>query len=313
MLKKSMILALLASLAVVISGCTETGQFKPAFSAGDVETYRVVQETTKEVSFEQPSLNKSKLDTTKSVVEVVFEQKAVDVAQDGGAVFDITIEELKLYSKGQQGVNHDYDSSRDADKNSPLSRLIGQSYKIRIAPDGKASVVDASAIRSAGSSREARALTTDEAIEKRHSIMAMPKDGEAVIAQGKGWTTLGSTPKGALQPKAFEKSYSLDAISDTPAGKIALVKMKAAETNQRVEGFDANSGGLGVMANIFDSVSNYNGSLKYNLTTGKIVSYEEKLVSEHTAAEEPRGGDSSKGPDVLTMRFINSYSITAVK
>ena len=311
MMRKTALSLVLALCAIIISGCGQA-EFKPTFAVGEADTYRVVQETTKEVSFEQPSLNKSKLDTTKSVVEIVFEQATTDVAEDGTATFDITVKELKLYSKGQQGVNMDYDSTTEAAKNAPLSKLIGESYKIRIDSMGKAAVVDATGIRAAGSSREARALMSDEAIEKRHTIVAMPQEGDAVIARGKSWTTLGATPKGALQPKAFEKVYSVESIQDSPAGKIADIKMQAIETNKRVGGFDSASGGLGVMANIFDSASDFAGELKYNTTTGKVVSYSERLVSEHIAAEEPRGGDAGKGPDVLTMRFINSYSIEVV-
>lgn len=312
MLKRKIFVIIAAVVfAVALGGCT-TANFSPVYSVGDVETYKVMQETTKEVGFEQPSLNKSKLDTTQSTVEMVFDQEPVEVADNGDAVFNIHIKAIKLYSKGQKGVNIDYDSSREADKTHEISKLLGKSYKIKITADGKASLVDASEASSVSSAREVKALVSSEAIENRHSIMATPQEGEAVIAKNKSWVNLGSTPKGALQPKAFEKTFTLSEIKDAPEGKIAVIDMSAIETNKKVEGFDS-TGGLGVMANIFDSTSDYSGKLEYNITTGKIVSYSENLVSEHIAAEEPRGGDASKGPDVLTMRFISAYSIEEVK
>ncbi len=298
--------------AIVIAGC-EKSHLKPVYNAGDVTSCKVVQETTKEVSFEQPSLNKSKVDTTQSIVEISFDQKVSGVNEDGSAAFDVTITAVKLYSKGQKGVNIDFDSTREADKADQMNSIVGASYKISIAADGKATVVDSAAVNAAAKSREAKSLVSAEAIEKRHTITAMPDEGAAALAKNKSWTKLGATPKGALQPKAFEKVYSLDKMEQTPDGKIAIVKMNAVETNKPIEGFDAGSGGLGVMANIFDSSSTFTGQLDYNVTTGKIESYKETLLSEHVAAEEPRGGDAGKGPDVLTMRFINSYSFEVVK
>jgi hypothetical protein len=310
MLKKKMILLSLCScLILTLVGCQEKTSFNPVYSVGEVDTYKVVQETVKEVSFEQPSLNKSKLDTTQSTIEMTFDQEAVSVDPDSSAVFDITVKAVKLYSKGQKGVNIDFDSTREADKNNALNKLIGKSYRIRISADGEASAVETGAVKAAATSREGKALVSNEAIEQRHSIVAMPKDETAVIAKNQTWTTLGSTPKGALQPKAFEKVYKVESIKDTEKGKVANVRMEAVETNKKVEGFDAGGGGLGVMANIFDSTADYTGELQYNTTTGELVGYSETLVSEHIAAEEPKGGDSSKGPDVLTMRFISKYSI----
>jgi hypothetical protein len=312
MLKRAMVLAAVGmGLILTVGGCQQA-DFDPVYNAGDVATYKVMQETVKEVSFEQPSLNKSKLDTTKSTVEMTFDQSVKEVQEDGSAVFDITVKALKIYSKGQKGVNLDYDSAKEANKNDGLTKLIGKSYTIKIAADGKASLVDSSAIKSSATTREAKALISEDAIEQRHSIIPMPEDGSAVIAKNKTWTTLGSTPKGALQPKAFEKIYKVDGIKDTANGKVAVVDMNGVETNKKVEGFDASSGGLGVMANIFDSSADYTGQMKYNITTGKLVSYNETLTSEHVAAEEPKGGDPSKGPDVLTMRFISKYSIESV-
>ncbi|MFI4911745.1 MAG: hypothetical protein ACIAQZ_08780 [Sedimentisphaeraceae bacterium JB056] len=313
MLKRTSILTVaFACFILAITGCQQA-DFAPVYNVGDVDSYKVTRETVKEVSFEQPSLNKSKLDTTKSVVEMTFDQKVDNVNEDGSVVLDITIKGIKLYSKGQKGVNNDFDSTRDADKKDALNKLIGKSYKIKMDVDGKATVADVSGIKSSATSREAKALISSDAIEMRHSIIPMPEEGPAVIAKNKSWMTLGATPKGALQPKAFEKEYKVESIKDTAEGSVADVKMTAIETNKTVEGFDASSGGLGVMANIFDSTSNYTGDMKYNITTGKLVSYSENLTTEHVAAEEPKGGDPSKGPDVLTMRFISKYSIESVK
>lgn len=313
MLKKMTYLSAAAFFAVILlGGCKTASSFEPVYAVGDVQTYKVAQETTKEVSFEQPSINQSKLDTTQSIVEVVFDQKATDAAEDGSAVFDITIKDVKLFSKGQTGVNIDYDSTREEDKDHQLSRLLGKSYKIKIADNGKASVVDASAVRAAATSREARAIVSDDSIVKRHTIKAMPQEGKAKIGRSQSWTTVGTTPEGALQPMAFEKHYSFKDYKNTDDGKIAVVEMLGIETNKPVEGFNA-AGGLGVMAGIFDSSASYTGKLKYNTTTNRLVSYNEELISEHVAAEHPRGGDPDAGPDVLTMRFISIYTIEEVK
>ena len=312
MLKKMIFMMTAIAISALLFGGCKSADFAPHCSVGDVANYKVVQETTKEVSFEQPSLNKSKIDTTQSIVSMTFTQSATELANDGSMLFDINIKAVKIFSKGQKGVNIDYDSQKEADKSNEITKLIGKSYKIKIAPNGKADAVDVADARKASNSREVKALLSDETIADRHSIVAMPEEGEAKISKKSGWSTLGSTPKGALQPKSFEKVYTLGEVKDTPQGKVATIDMLANETNKQVKGLDS-AGGLGVMANIFDSTSTYTGKLEYNVTTGKILSYSENLISEHVAAEEPRGGDPAKGPDVLTMRFISTYSIEEVE
>jgi hypothetical protein len=45
--------------------------------------------------------------------------------------------------------------------------------------------------------------------------------------------------------------------------------------------------------------------LKLNTATGKVLEYDETLISTYVAQEMPENGDPEKGPDTLTMGFTN--------
>lgn len=302
-MKHSVFMAFVLGAALVISGCQES-QFNLNYQTGQTSTYKVTQDTIKEVSFEQPSAGKSKLDQNLGHVEMVFDQTPVTLEENGDVTLEIVVKELVFLSKGAKGVNMDFDSKRDS--SNPLSQLIGASYTIKTTPAGEVSVVDATNIRSKCRTPEAKSLFKDENIVLRHTIEGIPS-APAEIAKGKSWIKYGSTPKGALQAKSFEKVYTVESVDDG----IATIAMNADETSKEVEGFDAGSGSLGFMANIFDSSFTYNGTMKYDRVNGVIDSYSETLVSEHIAAEQPKNvaEGEDKGPDVLTMRFTSTHAI----
>ena len=305
-MKLSKILSLaLCSALFMLAGCQES-EFVLTYQEGQTDTYKVIQETIKEVNFEQPSQGKSKLDQNIGHVEMVFDQELVNMNDDGSAILEITVKELVFLSKNSKGVNVDFDSKRDG-TGKPLSALVGVKYQIKSAPDGSITVVDAKSALAKCKTMEAKTLFKDDYIVKRHTIAGIPTQ-TAKIAKGKSWIKYGTTPKGALQSKAFEKVYTVTGIENG----VANIEMLASETTNEVEGFDKNSGSLGFMANIFDSTDNFTGNMKYNTTTGQIESFSEKLETTHVAAEEPKGGDPDKGPDVLTMKFINNYSIEKI-
>ncbi|WP_123785103.1 hypothetical protein [Sedimentisphaera cyanobacteriorum] len=275
------------------------------YQPGEVDTFKVLQETTKEVSFEQPSKEKSKLDRNVGRVEMVFDQKVDSVKPDGTAILDITVKELVFFSKNSKGVNVDFNSKED--KGGTLASLIGESYKISMSPDGTVEVVDKEDIMKKCRSREAKTIFKDEYIIKRHTIRGIPKPGTAV-SKGKSWVRYSSSPKGALDAKAFKKTYNVKQMKDGTAH----VKMTGSQTNKEIEGLDVGSGSMGFMANIFDTKDTLEGSMVYDTETGEVVKSEEHLVSEHVAAEQPKDGDPEKGPDVLTMKFIHKYSFEKI-
>lgn len=302
-MKHSVFTAFVLGAMMVIAGCQES-QFNLVYQQGQTSTYKVTQDTIKEVSFEQPTAGKSKLDKNVGHVEMVFAQTPLNIEENGDVVLGIVVKELVFLSKSAKGVNIDFDSKRD--KNAQLSGVIGGEYSIKVTPAGIVSVVDSSDIRSKCRTPEAKALFNDENIVVRHTIEGVPSS-QTEVAKGKSWVKYGTTPKGALQAKSFEKVYTVDGIDDG----VASITMTADETSKEIEGFDAGSGSLGFMANIFDSSFTYSGSMKYDMVNGVIDSFNETLVTEHIAAEQPKNVSEGedKGPDVLTMRFTSTHSL----
>lgn len=315
MTRKLLTLSAVLSIMFVgcFTGCNPETTMTLKFNQDDTSVYKVSQTTSKEVSFEQPSLNKSKVDVVSTTVDVTFSQKIEDVRENGDALVNVTIDAIKFYSKGKKGVNLDFDSTRAADKNKPLAKLIGQSYKIKVDPLGDVEVVDVAKARAAAVTREAKSLLKNDLIIARHQILAMPETEDVTVAKGKSWSKVVSSPKGALEAKAFEKVYTVDGFKKQGESNVAVISMNANPTDKKPEGGLKGSGGLGVMAGIFDSSEDYTGKLVFDTTTGKIVNYNEQLKAEYVAAEEPKGGQVDKGPDVLTMTFISSFSVEQIK
>jgi hypothetical protein len=309
----SAVAVLFAISLLTTAGCSKS-QMKLDYQSQDL-AYRVTQEVAKEVIFEQPSIDKSKTDTVKTVVEMEYTQSPVGFAEEtGSTLLDITVTDLKYFSQGKDGVNTDFDYSQDKDKNKPLAAIIGQSYKIEVAPDGSVTVVDATDARKACVARELKALLSDESIIARHKCYYYK--GATQLKKGATWSSVVASPKGSLDQKNFEKVYTVEQIEKDGEKKIAHVNMTANVTNKEPEsGTDdaGNAQGMGFMAGIFDNTNIYSGNLVFDATAGVPVSYDETLVAEYVAAEEPRTGDKSKGPDVLTMRFTNTYRLEMVK
>ena len=308
----SAIVGVLIVSVLLTSGCSPK-QMTLNYSSQPELKYRVTQEVAKEVIFDQPSQNKSKTDTVKTIISIEFTQDVLGVSDEGATLLDITITDLKYFSRGKTGVNTDFDYARESDKKKPLAALVGQSYKIEVAADGAVRVVDASEARKVCKARQLKALLSDDAIVARHKNYYYA--GTQDLKKGASWSEVVSSPKGSLDKKNFEKVYTLDKIEKEGDAEIAYVNMNAEVTNEKPTDASDDSGasGLGFMANIFDNTNTYTGKLVFDLTEGIPVSYKESLVAEYVAAEEPRDGDKTKGPDVLTMRFTSDYAIELVK
>ena len=91
-------------------------------------------------------------------------------------------------SETKSNVNFDFDSTRKADLKKPFAKLIGQSYKIKISPDGSVTVVNAKAIRNAVKegydSRMAKGLLSDGKLVTLHTILALPDGDSSSVKKG---------------------------------------------------------------------------------------------------------------------------------
>jgi hypothetical protein len=282
--------------------------------------YKVVTETIKDYKFEQPSINQTKTQQTLTRTEMVFDQQIQSVDPNGNGVALITIKELKYLATNPKGTAVDFNSAKEANKASALAKLIGQSYVVKLSPNG--GVVAVSDVQKAidavkGDSLEqkvAQALLTDDTIKQRHTILALPDKKDEQVKVGQSWSKLKGSPAGMLMPKSYEEVFTLKEVKNEQGQQIAVVDMEARPTSQKTTDVSKDEAkGMGFFAKMFDNKETYNGKTMIDLTTGKVNGYNEKLKSEWVAAEPTEEVKSDKGPDVLTMGFIYSHSIEKIK
>jgi predicted small lipoprotein YifL len=266
-------------LLISLAGCGPKARVLLNFTPDDVTTYKISTATIKDFRFEQPSLTPPKLKEEQSgtTIDVTFDQKIEEVQEDGSAVATITIKEVAYLVKEKNEVRFDFDSTREADKGRGFAKVIGQSYKIRIAPDGKVTVVDAkdvAGLNIAGHEGQlAKAFFSEKQICERHQVPALPS--------GK-------------------------------ANRVVTVSMNAQESAEAADPPPDKNAGMGRLANMFDTKETYTGKLVLEMGTGRIRQFEEKLVATYLAAEDPAEGPSDKGPDTLMMGFTFSVSMQLV-
>ena len=305
----------LVFMLITLAGCGSNADLSLKFSPDDTDTYKVVTRAIKDYRFEQPSLNPPKLDEQQSgpTIGVTFDQTIQDVAEDGSAVANITIKEVSYLIKDKSDVKFDFDSQRAADKSKAFAKVIGQSYKIRISPEGSVETVDAKAARAAvGAGYEgqiAKAFFSDIRIKARHEILALPDADASTLKKKASWSRVVASPAGMLAAKSFEKVYTLTSIEGPKNDKTATVEMVASESAEAAEGASKKAGGMGIFANMFDTEEVYTGRLVMSVGTGKVKEYNEKLVATYPAAEESKDEGSDKGPDTLKMSF--TYAVSA--
>lgn len=307
-------------LAMTAGGCMEektTMSLK--FSPDETSTYKVITESVKDYNYVQPSINQTKKQQTLSRTEVVYDQKIDSVDGSGNAKALITIKEVNYHSKSANGGSFDFESAKDT--KGSMGKLVGQSYVIKMLPDGEvAAVENAQKIRNAvrGDSKElkiAQSLVGDDAIKQRHTIVALPTAKESAVKQGKSWSSVKAAPAGMLMPKSYEKVFTLKEVKDEHGQKIAVVAMKAQPTSAKAADMPENAAsGMGFFGKMFDTKEEtYTGEMLMNLNTGKVSSYSEKLKSEMVAVESAKEQIGDKGPDVLTMGFTYIYSVEKMK
>lgn len=278
------------------------------FNKNDITTYRVTTETTQSYKFEQPSLNKIDQKTTSTKVQVEFDQQIESVDPQGNALAVITIKAIKYLSENKSGIVFDFDSDRGADMEMPFAKLIGQSYRLWLSPNGNVKILDVKAARNAvrtGQDAEiAKGLLHDETITKRHRILALPDTGDVQT-----WSRLEPSHPLLLQRKSFEKIYSLEKIENHKA----IVKMNAIPSSEPVEYTMKRSTNMEYLANIFDTEETYTGRMVLDLATGKVSQFNEKLAATYIAVDPPKAGKEDNDPDTLTMGLLSSVSVEIIK
>lgn len=296
-------------LLACLTGCAKQANLTLKFAPESTMTYKVSTQMIKDFRFEQPSLKKPKLQEEQSgtTVDITFEQKIDNIQSDGSTLATVTVKEIAYVAKVKNTVKFDFDSTRQADKDNPFAKVIGQSYTIKISPDGVAEVVDAKDARNAVTADYegdvAKDLFSADRIKKRHSILALPDIAKSTLRTGSSWSRI-VAPKDLLAQKSFEKTYTLESIEGPKDNRVATILMNATESEEPVPDAEKQLTGMGILAKMFNSTETYTGKMVLELDTGKILQYNEELVAIYLATE---------GPDTLMMRLTQSISMEIVE
>ena len=308
--KLSSVLVAVGVFSVLLfSGCGSSADLSLKFSPDGATNYKATTEVTKLFRFEQPNLDKLKEEETKTLVEMGFTQTIQSVDADGNATAQITINDLKVDIVNKNESRLSFDSQNEKDQNAPLAKLLGQSYTIEISPTGRVTPLDTkdalAAVTAAYEKKIVKGLFDAESIANRHQVAALPKEASDELSVEDSWSEVVASPPGLLAPKSYEKTYVLAAVD----GDVATIQMTAGESAEPAEGGSQSAGGMGMFAKMFDNEDDYTGTVKFDLASGKVLSSTETLISTYTAQEMPENGDPEKGPDVLTMQFINRIQL----
>ena len=295
-----------------------TVQLALKYTAGDLTTYKVITEVEKSVRWEGPLPDKNfafKGGATGNKVEMTFAQKIQNVDDKGNAAAQITIKGLKYSGKVKDNVVMDFDSSREKDANSPLCKLVGQSYTIEISPDGQVlRVIDAKEAQAAveggsAASKTASVLLSADVIKERHTIPGLPAADKNQLRTGDNWSSVKAFSFDMMGSKSYEKVYTLKEIKEANNRRVAVAEMKAIPSSAMAEELHKEQT-TGVFTKMFDNTEAYSGNLVLDLTAGKVQEYFEKLQTEWVMVD-PKP-EPNKEPAALKMAATRLYSIEKI-
>jgi len=288
------------------------------FAVDDLTTYKVVTEVEKSVKWEGPLPDKTfafKGGATGNRVEITFAQRIQGVDDKGNAAAQITVKGLKYLGKVKDNVVADFDSSREKDANSPLFKLIGQSYTIEFSPAGQVlRIIDISGAQAAvggslSANKTALALLSPDVIKERHTIPGLPAIDKNQLRTGDVWSSVKAFSFDMMGSKSYERIYTLKEVKEVNNHQIAVAEMKAIPSSEMAEELHKEQVS-GAFTKMFDNTEEYSGQLKLDLTAGKVQEYFEKLRTEWVMVE-PKP-EPNKEPAALRMAATRLYSIEKI-
>ena len=301
---------------ILAAGCAQTATLALKFTPQDLTTYQLTKEVKRSVIWEGP-VSAFKGGHTGYRIEMTFAEQVQSIDEKGNAIEVITIKQLKYLSKVKDNTVLDFDSSRERDQDSPLAKLIGQSYTIKISPTGRVlNVVDANRVQAAvkGSSsanKTALMLISTEVIKERHTFAAIAASSKEQLHPGDSWSEITSFYFDMMGSKSYEKIYTLKEVKDVNNHKIAIIEMNAIPSSEKAEKLHKERA-MGLFSSMFDNIETYTGELKFDLTAGKVERYIEQLQTEWIAVDPLAKKEDDKEPAVLKMAAVRLYLIEKI-
>jgi hypothetical protein len=286
----------------------------------DLTTYKVTTESKRTIAWEGsvPDKQTFKENRNESRVELVYTQRIIAVDEAGRAAAQITVKSLKCSSVVKNETRVDFDSSRPADVNNPLAKMIGQSYSVEFTPDNRVpTVFDLAAGRTAvggvsPASQMGLKILSPEVIQERHGTLALPAAGEDLLAKGDNWKKIRTFSFGLMGVKSFEKIYTLSEVKKTQGRQVVRIDMNAIPTAEIEKHFTVEETG-GEFPKMFDSNDVYKGEAEVDLTSGWVEKCREELRANWFAALPAEEQDPNKGPIVLKMSENQLYDLERIR
>jgi hypothetical protein len=283
-------------------------------------TYKVTTETEASVRWEGDASSKPDAFRGGAIgnhVEVTFEQRVDRVNDNGNATVKVTIVALKYLGRSRETVVLDFDSSRDRDREGPLSELIGKSYEVEMTPNGAVLSVDgAIGLRDAvkGSSPEHQAalkLISDKEIRDRHEVPALMASEGKVVHPGGTWSNVTIFSFGRMGAEAYERVYTLDRVEADGGDRIAYVTMKGIPSSAAAR--QLHQGQTDTLpSGMFDHVDTYEGRLHLDLDAGLIDTYVEQFHTEWVAVDQEAVQGGVDHPAAVRMDKTQLYRLERV-
>lgn len=286
------------------------------FVPKDVTTYKVTLDKEMTLKFEVEPSKKEKFKDKRNhdVIELTFTQQIRSIDSKGKSVADITIKKLKYFRIYQNNITLDFDSSRERDQSHLLAKLIGQSYTVKIGPTGKViRIIDVTKARAAikgihPSQRTVLELLYPDKIKDRHGAVILPEVSKNQLRPGQSWSSLKTFSFPIVGPQSYERIYTLKEIKKRNDIEIAVVEMNGIPTAKIAEQLHKEQI-KDNFAEMFSNTETYTGRLEFDLTSGKVEKYFEKLDVEWVVVD-PESTDQA--PSALKMGAVLVYRLEKV-
>lgn len=291
------------------------------FSPGETRTYKVTSDVERSVKWEGDTSRKPasfRSAATGNHIEMTFEQQVVESDDEGQGVVEITIKGLRYLGRVRDKEVLDFDSTAADDAESPLARLIGQRYRVRMTAKGRVSaVVDVAAARAAvegdtDAHETAQRLVADSVIRRRHEIPALTALEGEQVRSGEEWSSTRTIAFGRMGAKAYERVYSLTGVEEQDGRRVAVVEMKAIPSAVAAEELHE-AQPVNPFASMFDSQGSYEGRLTLDLDRGAIGEYFEHVDVQWVAADMSGAEEGAASPAVLKMVAAELYKLERIE
>ena len=286
------------------------------FVAGQTATYKITTELQKSVEWKGSPAAKPPQFTdgrTGNHIELTFEQRVVQVQDDGNAVLGITIKGLKYVGEVVNKVVLSFDSSKPEDSGSPLAVLIGKSYQVKMSRQGQVvEIANVEPIRQTlvgglPGQNAALRLLSDNEIRDRHEIAALSALKDPQVRPGQTWSSIRTFSFDDLGAKSYERVYTLKRAgrvglappisaptgsggasptlrTGNSDGRLAVVEMKAIPSAALAEELYKRQRANPFMR-MSDNADSYQGRLVLDLDSGQVREYGEEMRNEWIIAD----------------------------